>query len=140
MCQVENKTNNPEKNKACNILPIQKCYPGTTCLIFIRRPPFVLSSNKILSITFDNILSFAKHFEEISERCTQRFHCQEKVGSKSYHHFTDLQTMCKSNISIWDCFYYNCFRHRHQQNTASLELFYWASTSSSKVCVGLPNT
>ena len=29
---------------------------------------------------------------------------QQKVGPKSQNHFTNLQTMCKINIRIWDCF------------------------------------
>ena len=32
---------------------------------------------------------------------------QQKVGSKSRNHFTNLQTMCKTNIRIWDCFHHN---------------------------------
>ena len=40
---------------------------------------------------------------------------QQKVGSKSHNRFTNLQTMCKTNIRIWDCFYHNCFGIRHQQ-------------------------
>ena len=38
---------NPEKTKV-NILHVPICNKGRTCFIFIRRPPFVLSSNKIL--------------------------------------------------------------------------------------------
>ena len=40
---------------------------------------------------------------------------QQKVGSKSHDHFTNLQTMCKTNIRIWDCFYHNCFGYRHKE-------------------------
>ena len=47
---------------------------------------------------------------------------QQKVGSKSHNHFTNLQIMCKTNIRIWDCLYHNCFGIRHQQNTKSQEL------------------
>ena len=46
------------------------------------------------------------HFKDIG---------QQKVGSKSLNHLTDLQTMCETNIQIWDCFYHNCFGHRHQK-------------------------
>ena len=65
---------------------------------------------------------------------------QQKVEPKPPSHFTDLQTMCKTNIPIWDCFYHNRFGHCHQQNTKSPELFYLASTSSSKICVSPLNT
>ena len=36
------------ENKSHNILQVPICNKGITCFIFIRRPPFVLSSNKIL--------------------------------------------------------------------------------------------
>ena len=94
-----------------------------------------------LGITFDNRMTFIKHYQEILERCKQK--CspfkdigQQKVGSKSHNHFTNLQTMCKTNIRIWDCFYHNWFGNCHHQNTESPELFHQASTSPSKVCVG----
>ena len=44
---------------------------------------------------------------------------QQKVGSKSHNYFTNLQTMCKTSIRIWDCFYHNCSVICHQQNTES---------------------
>ena len=51
---------------------------------------------KFLGITFDNRLTFTKHFEEILERCNQKFHrlrilVNKKVGPKSHNHFTNLQ-------------------------------------------------
>ena len=88
---------------------------------------------KFPSIIFDNRMTFTKHFEEILERCKQKFHRlrifigQQKVGSKPHNHFTNLQTMCKTNIRIWDCFYYNCFGNCHHQNTESSEIFHQAS-------------
>ena len=48
---------------------------------------------------------------------------QQKVGPKSRNHFTNLQTMYKTNIRIWDCFYHNCFANCHHKNTKSPELF-----------------
>ena len=60
---------------------------------------------------------------------------QKKVGSKSQDHFTNLQTMCKTNIQIWDCFYHNCVGNCHHQNTESPDLFHQASISPFKVCV-----
>ena len=47
---------------------------------------------------------------------------QQKVGSKSRNNSTNLQTVCKTNIRIWDCFYHNCFGNCHRQNTKSPEL------------------
>ena len=42
---------------------------------------------------------------------------QQKNGVQVLHHLTNLQTMCKTSIRIWDCFYHNCFGIHHQQNT-----------------------
>ena len=42
---------------------------------------------------------------------------QQKVGPKPRNHFTNLQTMCKTNIQIWDCFYHNCFGIQRVQNS-----------------------
>ena len=58
---------------------------------------------KFLGITFDNKMTFTKHFEEILEHCNKKFHClrifvNKKMGSKSHNHLTNLQTMCKINI------------------------------------------
>ena len=58
---------------------------------------------KFLGITFDNRMTFTKHFEEILECCNQKFHrsrilVNKNVGLKSQNHFTNLQTMCKTNI------------------------------------------
>ena len=38
---------NPEKNQSHYILQAPNCNKGRTCFFFIRRPTFVLSSNKI---------------------------------------------------------------------------------------------
>ena len=67
---------NPEKSKSHNILQVPNCNNGRTCFIFIRRPSFVLSSHKIrfLGITFDNRMTFRKHFKEILERCNHKFY------------------------------------------------------------------
>ena len=137
---MTNKTKS-RKKQSYNILQVPNCNKGRTCFIFIWRPSFVLSSIKFLGITFDNRMTFIKHFEEILECCKQTFHrlrilVNKTWGSKSHNHFTNLQTMCETNIRIWDCFYHNCFGNCHHQNTERPELFHQASTSPSKVCVG----
>ena len=38
---------------------------------------------KFLGITFDNRMTFTKHFEEILERCNQKFHCLRILVNKS---------------------------------------------------------
>ena len=73
--------------------------------------------------------TFTRHFEEILECYNNKFHrlrilVNQKWGSKSHNHFTNLQTMCKTSVRIWDCFYHNCFGIRHQQNSKSTELFH----------------
>ena len=70
---MENKTKSRE-NKSYNILQVPICNKGRTCFIFVRRPSFVLSLHKFLGITFDNRMTSTKHFEEILERCNQKFH------------------------------------------------------------------
>ena len=83
---------------------------------------------KFLGITFDNRMTFTKHFEEILERCNQKFHrlrilVNKKCCPSPSNHSANLQTMCKTNIRIWDRFYHNCFGNCHHQNTKSPELF-----------------
>ena len=84
---------------------------------------------KFLRIIFDNKMTFTKHFEEILERCDNKFHplrilVNKKWGPSSRSHSTNLQTRCKTNIRIWDCFYHNYFGIRHHQNSKSPELFH----------------
>ena len=80
---------------------------------------------QVLGITFDNRMTFTKHFEEILECSNQKFYrLRILVNKKPHNHFTNLQTTCKTNIQIWNCFYHNCFEICHQQNTKSPENFY----------------
>ena len=73
---------------------IQRCNEGRTCFIFIWRPSFILSSHKIL--TFDNRMTFTKHFEEILERCNHRFHrLRILVNTKSGPSSTTILQICK---------------------------------------------
>ena len=58
---------------------------------------------KFLGITFDNRMTFTKHFEEIFGTLQPKISSfknigQQKVGPKSRNHFANLQTMCKTNI------------------------------------------
>ena len=79
---------------------------------------------KFLGITFDNRMTFTKHFEEIFRTLQPKILSfenigQQKVGPKPLNDFAHLQTMCEINIRIWDCFYHNCFGNCHHQNTKS---------------------
>ena len=80
---MENKTKSREK-KSHNILQVPICNKGRTCFVFIRRPSFVSSSHKFLGITFDNRMTFTKHFEEILERCNQKFHRLRILVNKNW--------------------------------------------------------
>ena len=113
------------------------------CGDFLSYDPHI----KFLGITFDNRTSFTKHFEENSNFRTLQPQISpskgiglQKVEFKPHNLFTNLETMHKTSIRIWDCFCHNCFGIRHQQNTKSPELFDQTSTSSSKICVGSLNT
>ena len=111
---------NPEKNQSQNILQVPNCNKGRTYIWSLYGDLLSYYPQiKVLGITFDNRMTFPKHFKEIFERCNQ-----QKVGSKSLNNFANLQTMCKTNILIWDRFYHNCFGNCHHQNTKSPELFH----------------
>ena len=96
---------------------------------------------KFLGITFDNRMTFTKHFEEILERCNQKFHRLRILVNKKWG---------PSSITILQI-YKQCVRlifeygivstmtvsgNCHHKNTKSPELFHQASTSPHKVCVG----
>ena len=140
-----NKTKSRENNSH-NILTAIRAEPALSLYSeLLSYYPHI----KFLGITSNNRMTFTEHFEEILEHCNQKFHFrtlqpkissfknigQQKVGSKSRNHFTNLQTMCETNIRIWDCFYHNCFGNCHHKNTKSPGLFHWASTSPPKVNV-----
>ena len=122
-----------------------KLNPETTKVIIFSKSQFAIRAEpalslygdllsyypqiKFLGITFDNRMTFTKHFEEILERCNQKFHrlrilVNKKWGPMPRNHFTNLQTMCKTNIRIWDCFYHNCLGNCHHKNTIRRELFH----------------
>ena len=84
---------------------------------------------KFSGATFNNRMTFTKHFEEVLECCNHKFHrlrilVNKKWGPSPTTILQNLQTMHKTNNRIWDYFYHNCFRICHQQNTKSPELFY----------------
>ena len=131
---------NPEKTKVIIFSKSQSAIRAEYALSLYGDLLSYYHHIKFLGTTFDNRMTFTKHFEEILERCKTKISSfkntgQQKVGHKSRNHFTGLQTMCKTNIQIWDCFYHNCFGNRHHKNTKSPEIFHYASTSPPKVCV-----
>ena len=64
---------NPEK-KSHNILQVPNCNKSRTCLSLYGDLLSYYPHIKFLGITFDNRMTFTKHFEEILERCNQKFH------------------------------------------------------------------
>ena len=126
---MENKTKSSE-NKSHNILQVPICNKGRTCFIFIRGDLLSYYPHiKFLGITFDNRMTFTKHFEEILECCNQKFHrlrilVNKKWGPSPETILQIYKQMCKTNIRIWDCFYHNCFGNCHHKNTKSPELFH----------------
>ena len=70
---MENKTES-RKNKSHNILQVPNCNKSRTCLSLYGDLLSYYPHIKFLGITFDNRMTFTKHFEEILERCNQKFH------------------------------------------------------------------
>ena len=91
-----------------------------------------------LGFTFDNRMTFTKHFEGILEHCNQTFHRLRILVNKkcSSSPTTILQIYKQCVRSIFEYrnalnkrprivnFYHKCFGIRHQQNTKSPEHFY----------------
>ena len=128
VCQMENKTKSRE-NKSHNILQVPICNKAEPALSLYGDLLSYHPQIKFLGISFDNWMTFTKHFKEILERCNHKFHrlrilVNKKVGSKFRNHFTNLQIMCKTNIRIWHCFYHSSLGICHQQNSKSPELFH----------------
>ena len=124
---MKNKTNS-EKTKAIILSKSRSAIKAEAALSLYDDLLSYYPHIKFLGITFDNRMTFTKHFGEILECCNQKFHrlriLVNKKWGKSRNHFTNLQTMCKTNIRIWDCFYHNCFGNCHHKNTKSPELFH----------------
>ena len=125
---MENKTN-PEKTKVIIFSKSRFAIRAEPALSLYGDLLSYYPQIKFLGITFDNRMTFTKHFEEILERCNQKFHRLRILVNKKWDPspetiFTNLQTMCKTIIRIWDCFYHNCFGNCHHKNTKSPELFH----------------
>ena len=123
---------NPEKTKVIIFSKFQTAIRAEPALSLYGDLLSYYSHIKFLGITFDNRLTFTKHFDEGNFRALQpkmssfKNVGQQKVGSKSRNHFASLQTMYKTNIRIWDCFYHNCFGNCQYiyKNTKSPDLFH----------------
>ena len=70
---MENKIKSRE-NKSHNILQIRSAIRAKSALSLYGDPLSYYPHIKFLGITFDNRMTFTKHFEEILERCNNQFH------------------------------------------------------------------
>ena len=74
MCQMENKTKSIKKTK---VIIFSKSPTAIRAKPALSSYGDLLSYHphiKFLGIIFDNRMTFTKHFEEILERCNQKFH------------------------------------------------------------------
>ena len=103
---------NPEKTKVIIFSKSRSAIKAESAWSLYGDLLSIYPQIKFLGITFNRRMTCTKHFEEILECCNQIISSfknigQQKVGSKSHNHFANLQTMCKTNIRIWDRFYHN---------------------------------
>ena len=66
---------NPEKTKVIIISKSRSAIRAEPALSLYGDLLSYYPHIKFLGITFDNRMNFTKHFEEILERCNQKFHC-----------------------------------------------------------------
>ena len=86
MCQIENKTKSRE-NKSHNIIIIIKSQSAIRVEPALSLFGDLLSYYphiKFLGITFDNRMTFTKHFEEILEYCINKFHRLKILVNKKW--------------------------------------------------------
>ena len=94
---------NPEKTKVIIFSKSQTAIRAEPALSLYDDLLLYYPQIKFLGITFDNRMTFTKHFEKILELLQPKLSSfknigQQKEGSKSRNNFANLQTMCKTNI------------------------------------------
>ena len=84
---------NPEKTKVIILSKSQTAIRAEPALSLYGDLLSYYPQIKFLGITFDNRMIFTKHFEEILERCNQKFHCLRILVNKKWgpSHSTILQ-------------------------------------------------
>ena len=91
---MENKTES-RKNKSHNILQVPNCIKGRIYSDLLSYYPHI----KYLGITFDSRMTFTKHFEEILERCNQKFHRLRILVNKKWGPSpTTILQICKQCV------------------------------------------
>ena len=73
---------NPEKTKVIIFSKSQTAISSEPSLSLYSDLLSYYPQIKFLGITFDNRMTFTKHFEEIFEHCNQKFHCLRILFNK----------------------------------------------------------
>ena len=81
---MENKTKSREKTKVIIFSKSRSAIRAEPALSLYSDLLSYYPHIKFLSITFDNRMTFTKHFEEILERCNQKFHCLRILVNKKW--------------------------------------------------------
>ena len=127
---------NPEKTKVIIFSKSQTAIRAEPALSLYGDLLSYYPQIKFPGITFDNRMTFTKHFEEILERCNQKFHRLRILVNKKWDP-SPSTILCKTNIRIWDRFYHNCFGNCHHQNTKSQNSFIRLALRPKYVSAGL---
>ena len=80
---MENKTKSRE-NQSHNILQVRSAIRAEPALSLYGDDISYYPHIKFLGITFDNRMTFTKHFEEILQRCNNKFHCLKILVNKKW--------------------------------------------------------
>ena len=80
---MENKTKSRE-NENHNILQVPNCNQGKCALSLYDNLLSFYPDIKFLGITFDNRMTFIKHFQEILEGCNHKFHRLRILVNKTW--------------------------------------------------------
>ena len=75
---------NPEKTKVIIFSKSQSAIRAEYALSLYGDLLSYYPHIKFLGTTFDNRMTFTKHFEEISERCNQKFHHLKVLANKKW--------------------------------------------------------
>ena len=105
MCQIENKTISTKKLKVIIFSKSPTAVRAEPALSLYGDLLSYYSHIKFLGVTFDNRMTFIKHFEEIFRTLQPKISPfkdigQQRLGAKSHNHSTNLQTMCETNIRM----------------------------------------
>ena len=118
---------NPEKTKVITFSKSQTAIRAQPALSLYGDLLSYYPHIKFLGITFDNRMTFTKPFEEILERCNQKFHRLRILVKKKWcpSHATILQIYKQCVRPIFEYgIVSTCFGNCHHKNTRSPELFH----------------